>query len=108
MEVFDESAACKGKVGKQGVEYLLQEAATAERCQAACLQDKKCKYAALIMKGSRQKWTCVKFPKKCKISKQKKGKKNKGKKLQKGGAVTYKKTKVEASQIDDPKFFILE
>jgi hypothetical protein len=100
MQVFAEGAACKGKVGKAGAEYLVEKDATAESCQEACLRDKTCKYATLFTKGNSKKWNCVKF-KKCKISKKQKKKKSQP-------AVSYKKAKVKASQMGDPKYFFLE
>jgi hypothetical protein len=112
MVVFADGALCQGKVGKKGVEYLIEASATAEECQEACLRDASCKYAALLMKGSPKKWKCVNFKKKCKISKgkkrgKKKSKKDVDKEEKDTPAVSYKKTRVKSSQIEDPKYFYL-
>jgi hypothetical protein len=88
MEIQARGQLCRGKVGKQGVKYLFKSDATAEKCQAACLDDPQCKFMTLKTKGKKtSKWQCISF-KSCK------------KKAKKDFAV-YKK--VKADEAGSPK-----
>ena len=85
MELEDEAGVCKGKVGKKGNKWLIENGATVESCQLACLDDEDCKFASLKKSGKPSKWKCASF-KKCKKTKENKK------------YMTFKKSKVTAAK----------
>jgi hypothetical protein len=89
MEVQATGKQCKGKA-----KTLVKSAATAEKCQAACLADPECKFLTLRRKGKAKKWKCMSHPT-CKKLKAKKD------------HDVYKKSKVKAAEASDPKYFTL-
>ena len=83
MELEDEAGGCKGKIGKKGNEWLIENGATEESCTLACLEHKGCKFATLQKRGAPRKWKCASF-KKCK-------------KMKKSAKfITFKKSKAKA------------
>lgn len=93
MEVFINGAACPGKIGRNGMGWLIKFSATAESCQEACLKDASCQFATFYHNNpNTKKWRCIKF-KACKIS----SKVMKRIKTKPAKVVSYKKTSLKAS-----------
>ena len=88
MELQDEAGRCKGTIGKNGNKWLMEQDATVESCQLACLNEEDCKYATLTKTGNNnKKWKCASF-KKC--TKRKKDEKY----------MIFKKSKVKESEAE--------